>query len=318
MVLRRKGATGLSLVELLVVIGIIATLSAVAIPVIARTGLFTSNKAELAARELFTVLRAAKIYATTHNVETAVAYGGLLVQDSFSGETVPVVDSVAVVRRLKRKEMEGLILAGALTGFLVNDPLYVQVKEGNSNFKRMPNGTCILPDVFAVVRINDITISTTGLTDVIVFDAADGQFLSPRTGRYPSDPPNPTAVLAYALSSNQDAFPAHRFSPEGALLPDDRLSRQRVRFRVGILPSAEPSDRFFVEPDDDRLTDLQNIDEVTILFSDLPDEPNFVDILHDPDRLVSEITGSQEFDTPIDIDVELMLFVPTGRVKVGT
>ena len=309
---RRKNESGLSLVELLVVLGIIAVITSVSIPMFVRSGNSTSNKTALAARELFTVLRAAKIYATTHNVETAVVYGGLLVQDSFSGVTVPVVDSMTIVRRLKRKEMAELLLAGALTDFSVNYPLYVQVREGNSNFKRMPDGTCILPDVFEVGL--GANYSRTGLTGVIVYDPLDRQFLSPRTGAYPG---NTTAVLAYALSSDPDgfpaAFPAHRFSPEGALLPDQSLPQQRVRFRVGLLPSADPSDRFFVDLGDDRQMDIENIDLVDIRFSDLPDEPSSIEILHDPNRFNFNL-----LDTPIDIDVDIFIYVPTGRVKVGS
>ena len=319
---RRKGESGLTLVELLVVVGIIAIITSVSIPILARTGLFTSSKADLAAREVFTILRAAKIYATTHNVETAVAYGIRIVDDdSFSfledcnGQPVvlPVVDSMTVVRRLKRKEILELLQTGVLTNVSVNTPLYVQVHEGNSNFKRMPNGTCILPDFFEFD-----SYSATGLTDVIIFDPIDGQFLSPRTWFSNDDinKENPF-ILSYALSSDPNAFPAHRFSPEGALLAD--VPQQRLRFRVGILPSADPSDRFFVDIGDVRLMESNNVRSIPILFSELggfPCKPMSINVVHDPDRLVSEEFGSQIFDTPIDIDVEILLYVATGRVKV--
>jgi len=332
---RRKGKTGLTLVELLVVLGIIATISAVSIPVIARSGLFTSNKSQLAARELFIVLRAAKIYATTHNVETAVAYGIDLVEDSFikdpnfPGEglaLVPVVDSMTVVRRLKRKEMLELIQAGALTDFRVDAPLYVQVKEGNSNFKRMPNGTCILPDLFEFVSSDNNNYSATGLNGIEIFDPIDGQFLSPRTWNSNDDI---KYILSYGSTTAENIFPAHLFSPEGALLAD--APQQRLRFRVGVLPTEDPTDRFFVDIGHEDLDPSRidaHIDSLPILFSEMPAQdsglpaferkPLFTFVLHDPDRPVSEQTGDQIFDTPADIDVDIFLYVPTGRVKVGS
>jgi len=291
---RRKGKTGLTLVELLVVLGIIATISAVSIPVIARSGLFTSNKSQLAARELFTVLRAAKIYATTHNVETAVAYGGLLVLDSFSDENVPVVDSVAVVRRLKRSEL-------LLHNLGANQVLFVPISSGDGGFRRLPNDTCILPDIFEYDP--DLEISTTGLRAIVMWDLENGLPIEPRLDYILGDPND----------DFDDIFPAHRFSPEGALLVDSNLSQQRLRFRVGVLPSAEPSDRFFIDFSDTELVP-EDEESVTVLFTD-PDiiDPRTVTIYHDPDRLDPDL-----LDTPIDIDVDIFLYVPTGRVKVGS
>ena len=70
--IRRAG--GLTMVELVVVVAIIAIMAAVAIPSFARMGLLWRNDLQASARELYTLLRAARIYASTYNVETAVVY----------------------------------------------------------------------------------------------------------------------------------------------------------------------------------------------------------------------------------------------------
>jgi Tfp pilus assembly protein FimT len=62
------------MVELVVVVAIIGIMTAVAIPTFARMGLLWRNDLQASARELYTLLSAAKIYAGTYNVETAVVY----------------------------------------------------------------------------------------------------------------------------------------------------------------------------------------------------------------------------------------------------
>ncbi len=330
MVLPRKSQSGVSLVELLVVLGIIAIITGVSIPVIARLGLFTSNKAQLAAREVFTILRAAKIYAVTYNVETAVVYGINIVEDSFlpegnGGTLVTVVDSMTIVRRLKRDEMIELKQNGALLNKSIKDPPFVLVREGNSEFKQLPNGTCILPDFF---RYNyQYGYSETGLHEILIFDTLEGRFLRPRTWFTPEDTGkvNPF-ILAYGQSPSPDVFPAHRFSSEGALLVNPLLPQQRLKFRVGILPDADPTDRFFVDIGDPRLFNVNNIKQVEFLSAEVPGimgeeiqaDPPELQVLHDPDRLIPEGETTRKFDTPIDIDLDIFLYVATGRVKVGS
>jgi len=65
---------GFTLVELLVVIAILALMASVAVPTFARMGFFSRNEMQNAARELYALLRAAKIYAATYRVDTAVVY----------------------------------------------------------------------------------------------------------------------------------------------------------------------------------------------------------------------------------------------------
>lgn len=67
-------AGGFTLVELLVVLAILALMASVAVPTFARMGFFSRNEMQSTARELYALLRAAKIYAATYRVDAAVAY----------------------------------------------------------------------------------------------------------------------------------------------------------------------------------------------------------------------------------------------------
>jgi len=83
---------GFTLVELLVVIAILALMASVAVPTFARMGFFSRNEMQSTARELYALLRAAKIYAATYRVDTAVVY-----QDP---EAADQVESAACLRAM--------------------------------------------------------------------------------------------------------------------------------------------------------------------------------------------------------------------------
>ena len=69
------------MVELLVVIAVIGILIGISIPI---TRMFTRNDLRDSARTVYTLLRAARVYATTYNVETAVVYS---LDNPFTRET---------------------------------------------------------------------------------------------------------------------------------------------------------------------------------------------------------------------------------------
>lgn len=72
--LRKIGKRGFTLTELLVVLAIGIVLTAFAIPAISNLGLFARDELKGTARDVLTLLQAARIYGATYNVDTAVVY----------------------------------------------------------------------------------------------------------------------------------------------------------------------------------------------------------------------------------------------------
>lgn len=85
--------------ELLVVIAILGLLGAISIPV---ARMFGRNDLRDGARTLYTMLRAARMYAMTYNVEAAVVYTldfDLPIEDSLKGGAVRAIRGAAVMYR---------------------------------------------------------------------------------------------------------------------------------------------------------------------------------------------------------------------------
>ena len=288
---QRRETAGLSLVELLVVLGMIGVISAVVVPVFIRNGWFTSGKTAFAARELFTVLKAARVYASTYNVETAVAYGGRLVtdselaRDSAINHIVPVADSVVLARRLKRDE---LILYGLPAN---SGDIFVPLRSDEGVFRVLPKQMAVLPDLFKVEGTSPNFVSSTGLWPLRIYDTEAGVFFQPR-----ADYALPGAVPS--------SFPAHRFLPDGSLRKPESLPTQRFTIRVGARPDLSYKDRFHSNPDKDVL------------------RAETRPLIFDADHATAPIAMVLNFDgdplTPdyADIVVSLEIFAPTGRVKL--
>lgn len=314
----RRHRAGLSLVELLIVMAVIGLLSGLAVPLMFRMGLFAGNRVELATREMFSALRAAKIYAATHNVDAGLAYAGRfddpdgpnpLTKDSFTGQNHPVVDAYVTVRRLKREELRA-------ANFPEDAEVYVPVGAEDGSFTNLPRQTCLLPDVFQISG-GQSPVSATGLRRIAIVQSTNhSECLEPRPG------------LGYMLGSRPEvcvddvtnlSFPAHIFRPSGELRADDRFPQQRLSIRVGLLPNEDPEDRFTVDP-----TTVPNVPQfnqsslktpIPLIFADDDNNPSTLPVpqlytlIRHPDPSLSET----DF---IDNDRQITLYRSQGRIKI--
>lgn len=101
---RMTGRTGFSLVELLVVLAIIGILGAISIPIMRS---FSRDDMRNGARTVYTMLRAARMYAMSYNVETAVVYelddqflSGSPMMDSLRNDSVRCIRAAQVMYKL--------------------------------------------------------------------------------------------------------------------------------------------------------------------------------------------------------------------------
>lgn len=321
---QRIRKAGVTLVEMLVVLAVIGVLSAVLIPLAIRGGWGAGSETAFAARDVFTLLKAARIYASTHNVETALVYGGNIVRDSemaldsstFPDPCVAIVDSVVLARRLTREEMIRINeLPGTNPFWIDRNYYFTPVNTADSTFRTMPKQTALLTDMFQVDESTGTPISATGLSGIMLFDPSEGEsgeFLTPRNDRCTD--PNASPALDYVLDglprvddvAGTFSFPAHRFMPDGTLRVPENFGPQRIRFRVGALPDRTYDDRFGSSADAEQLTPQP----IRVMFDTTEPE--------DSVRYIADNASSSDTtdDYNAEIDVTIELFVPTGRVKM--
>ena len=242
---------GFSLVELLVVIAITVILSAIAVPSFVKYGRMAGSDTEIARRELFSVLRAAKMYALTFRTDTGVAYAVNVKGDSFDGVATQVLDGYITVRRATSAEADYVVATyfsnanGSLQNAFNNygsgatkSDIYVALADETGRMGTMKEGTCVLPQYFGnQYRQVDAAADSLGVAGILVVDAT----LTPILPRQPnsSEPP-----LSYAISGG---FPAHVFQPSGILR--STTSKARVIIEVSPTPDQAIAERYSEVPD---------------------------------------------------------------------
>lgn len=134
----RVRAGGLTMVELVVVMAIIGLMAAIAIPSFTRMGLFSGNELQDSAREIYTLLRAARAYAGTYNVDAALVYSPYRSTDT----GISSLRAVAIMYRPQ------------------GDPdLFVPVpREDQGQFRELPRDTMVLAEAGFPPGTESITI----------------------------------------------------------------------------------------------------------------------------------------------------------------
>lgn len=302
----RESRAGFTLVEVLVVLAIVALVSAIAIPGLAKLGAFSRDEFKRATQDTYSILRAAQLYATTYNVNTAVVYSmdhyspaeagdpyiapenevgtdlgepisvDARITDSLTGAPVRQIEAAAVMYELSST-------MGPLAG------RYVPVAGELGEFRPLPQGMSIL-----LISPEPEDIDTTDPTNPIFgeyyaeFDFSNyrSSALVNRIGRLGMSRITAALGLPQALAGpdlyafandptlyQTEKFPAHIFRPSGRIsmpdfgAPECSAGCGGERFSLYIAPTADrPLDERLVQPE---LIDLVYTDTNGVVRSNL-------------------------------------------------
>jgi len=277
---------GFTLVELMVVLAIVAILMGLAVPA---ARMFVQGDQERGARELYTLLRAARVYAATYRINTAVAYEVRSdVLDTFYGaQAVQVLRGAMMVYELPTERQ-------AYAGFYVPVP-------GWGDFRPFPTGYCVLlqeaPEGF------DAPPGSAPGGTVIDINQPDKpmKFVDPASlGLIPVKVLNDSVEIEgtanqhlWQIPPGRDQYtyyPAHRFDQTGKLIPPTG-DTSKERYRIFFAPMPD-------RPQPERLTSLGDAN---------PEDPLVL-------KAWIEGTLPNAF-TMVGVSIEI--YRSTGRVEMG-
>jgi|GEM_PF-3560364 len=298
--------TGFTMVELLVVLAIVGILMGLAVPM---TRMFFQGTQERGARELYSLLRAARVYAATYRVNTAVAYevmgdvpDTLLLPDPngpASRTTVQVLRGAMMVYELPSNR-------GAYAGYYTPVP-------GWDGFRPFPTGYCVLlqapperfdgppasePGIFFTEpdpndrkqpRTTKAVDSRLGLDSINLLTTPVEIEGVANLSLWDSPPAYEQGEYAVLPPHQYNVFLAHRFDQTGQLIPPGSSSEERYRILFAPMPD---------QPRADRLVQLGNAE---------PEDSNAVAAW----RMGSLDNAFSMIGIPIEI------YRSTGRVEMG-
>jgi hypothetical protein len=250
-----------SLAELLVVLAVIGILAGLALPGITRLNNNARDNMGRAAREVFSLLRAAKIYAATYNVDTAVVYS--------PQDLNPPSPGVASTSTIRRVGALGMFFKPLQPPPSMNECVgcYIPVAEQADTFQQLPQDTTIflesvvVQDVLGVDDYNRgellyqrFTFGDLSLPQDIVYRELGMKGI--KVGALESRETEPAGEIyeVYAPMIRTDGtpsdFPAHIFKPSGRI--EWSASKERTRIYVAPSPELPQDQREGVLEDGDR------------------------------------------------------------------
>jgi len=230
---RRRGMT---MIELIVVLAVLALMSAIAIPTFARLGYFSRNDLQATARELHSMLKAAKIYAATYRVNTAVAYSVVPVIDSRTGATVEIIDAAALVYEFPEKIRDLTDFQDQSNDLHTDAFVPITASLTGAFFRSTKQDTCVLMQGLPGYDLKR-TLNTIRIYRV---EPQISENNEPRFIAYPVE-----TLPAYR--DNRDRFFAHIFKTGGQVVVSDPSLPERFRMYVGYRPDGNTTERYVDE-----------------------------------------------------------------------
>ncbi|HOH49557.1 MAG TPA: prepilin-type N-terminal cleavage/methylation domain-containing protein [Candidatus Hydrogenedentes bacterium] len=237
------GAAGFSLVELIVVLAVIGILAGISIPVVR---MFSQNDLQRGVRPLTSMLRAARVYAATFNVNTAVVYeiAPFPVDDTILGQTVRVLSGAMVVYQLPNPIPSTIQYPDNLRA-----RYYVPTPQYGGEFQPFEPGFCVLLqeppspyDAFPKNLAHDMTGDPLeDFKKVTILGMQTG--IAVYRGYYRPDPRPDDGIPEEEFDpAGVEYFVGHIFDGKGALLAE---GKQRFSILFAPMPDEPREERMW-------------------------------------------------------------------------